>query len=56
MAASSSTQVTDNLWLASHTNPNLDMGNSSQEGIVDDDEDETALANTEMHHLLMICT
>ena len=43
MAASSSLQVTEDLGQASHTNPNLDTDNS-QEGIEDDDEDETSLA------------
>ena len=38
MPASSSLQVTEDLGQASHTNPNLDTGNGSQEGIVDEDE------------------
>ena len=38
MAASSSLQVTEDLGKASHTNPNLDTYNDSQEGIIDDDE------------------
>ena len=44
MVASSSLQVTEDLGQASHTNPNLDTDNNSQEGIVDDDKDETFLA------------
>ena len=38
MAASSSLQETEDSGQASHTNPNLDTGNDSQEGIVDEDE------------------
>ena len=38
MAASGSLQVTEDLGQASHTNPNFDTGNDSQEGIVDEDE------------------
>ena len=38
MAASSSLQVTEDLGQASHTNPNVDAGNDSQEAIVDEDE------------------
>ena len=38
MVASSSVQVTEDLGQASHTNPNLNTGNDSQEGIVDEDE------------------
>ena len=44
MVASSSLQVTEDLVQASHTNPNLDTDNNSQEGIVDDDKDETFLS------------
>ena len=38
MPASSLLQVTEDLGQAFHTNPNLDTGNGSQEGIVDEDE------------------
>ena len=38
MAASSSLQVTEDLGKASHTNPNFDTYNDSQEGIIDEDE------------------